>query len=179
MTDTTTTLPLSIPQTECSVTKLLLKSDEHETSLSFQRGTPTINLGGGILLDRDFSGSMDHNELRSFMFDDIGPRGMGGGFLSDIIIYDEADHYDKRMKDIMGPTFVISDHCRPYYEETARESQMFAYKMAHDMPYKDLTWSAPEHKPGETPRGTKPRFIGGQKKSKQQRAAMKARRKQR
>lgn len=125
---------------------------------------------------------MDHNQLRSFLFHDIGPRGMGGmggGFSPDIIIYDEADHYDKRMKDIMGPTFVISDHCRPFYEETMRGSEMFAYKMKHDMPYKDCTWSAPAHKPGETPRGTKPSHIGGKKKSKQQRAVLKARRKQR
>lgn len=146
-------------------------------SLNCEPDTLTTNWRGVVLDPGDMSGRMDHNQLRSFMFDDIGPRGMGGGFSPDIIIYDEADHYDKRMKDIMGPTFVISDHCRPFYEETMRGSEM--YKMTHDVPYKDLTWSVLAHKPGETPRGTKPAFIGGKKKSKQQRAVLKARRKQR
>lgn len=109
---------------------------------------------------------MDHNQLRSFLCHDIGPRGMGGGFSPDIIIFDEADRYDKRMKDIVGPTFVISDHCRPYYEET--------YSVRHD-----LMCKKPTYKAGETPRGTKPSFIGGIKKTKQQRAVTKARRKQR
>lgn len=160
------------------------KSDAIETQSNSPQDTPTINLGGEpldfifiqgqpvvTLTHRDMSGSLSPDE---FIMMDIGMRGQ-----PDIIIHDEAHHYDQRMKGIMGPGFVISDHCRPYYEETARESQMFAYKMAHDMPYKDLTWSAPAHKPGEAPRGTKPAFIGGKKKTKQQRAALKARRKQR
>lgn len=198
MTDTTTTLPLSIPQTEHSVIKHWPSDAEAEIQLSCPRVTQTINWLGGLPKQRDFdgwidgngkahvvyppddmSGSISRDDYLTFAFTNLGPRGMGGGFSPDIIILDEADHYDKRMKDIMGPTFVISDHCRPYYEETAQASQMFAYKMAHDIPYEKHLWMPPAHKPGETPRGTKPRFIGGQKKSKQQRAAMKARRKQR
>ena len=176
MTDTTTTLPLSIPQTEHSVIKHWPNGDELETLLNSPHATLTTNWPGVLLDPGDMSGRLDHNQL-SFILDNVGPRGMGGGFSPDIIIYDEAHHYDKRVKDIMGPTFVISDYCRPYYEEVIQGSDV--YKMTHDLPYKDMAWSAPAHKPGETPRGTKPRFIGGQKKTKQQRAALKARRKQR
>jgi len=125
----------------------------------------------------DMSGRVDLDQLRFFHSDDVGPRGMGGGFGADLIFFDEAHHYDERIKNYMGPTFVISDHCRPFYEETMRGNE--TYKMTHDVPYKDIAWSAPTHKPGETPRGTKPSYIGGKKKSKQQRAAAKARRKQR
>lgn len=170
MTDTTSTLPLTIPQTEHSVIKHWQNAVEAETSLSCEPDTLTTNWRGVVLDPGDMSGRLDHNQL-SFVLDNVGPRGMGGGFSPDIFIFDEAHHYDKRMKDIMGPSFVISDHCRPFFEET--------YKMSHNMPVKDWSYMAPSHKPGETPRGTKPSVIGGKKKSKQQRAAMKARRKQR
>lgn len=179
----------SIPQTEHSVTKHSLNDVEAETSLSSLRAIPIINWGGEPLKHEDFdcmgwaggpmvvvppddmSGSISREQFLTFGFTNLGPRGMGGGFSPDIIIYDEAHHYDKRMKNIMGPGFIISDHCRPFFEET--------YKMSHHMPVKEWSFQAPAHKPGETPRGTKPSFIGGKKKSKQQRAAAKARRKQR
>lgn len=95
-----------------------------------------------------------------------------------IIIWDEVAQYDKLLKAHLGPNFVFSDNCRPYYEETARESRMFELKMQQDMPVKYVDYGPP-HKPGETPRGTKPSWVGGVKKTKQQRAAIKARRKQR
>ena len=95
-----------------------------------------------------------------------------------VIIWDEAAQYDKLLKAHLGPTIVISDHWRPFYEETARESRMFEMKMRHDIPVKCVDYELP-HKPGETPRGTKPSWVGGVKKTKQQRAAIKARRKQR
>lgn len=183
----------SIPQTEHSVTKLSPNGDELETLSNCPRATQIINWLGGLPKQRDFdgwiggdgkphivyppddmSGSISQDEYLTFEFTNAGPRGMA----PDVIIWDEAHHYDDKLKTYLGPGFVISDHCRPYYEETARESQMFAYKMAHDIPVKEWSYQAPAHKPGETPRGTKPRFIGGKKKSKQQRAALKARRKQ-
>lgn len=180
----------TIPQTEHSVIKHSPNVDGREMLSSCLRAIPTINWGGELPEQRNFdgwvggdgkvhvvyppddmSGSISQDEYLTLDFTNLGPRGMGGGFSPDIIIYDEAHHYDKRMKDIMGPSFVISDHCRPFFEET--------YKMSHNMPVKDWSYMAPSHKPGETPRGTKPSFIGGKKKSKQQRAAAKARRKQR
>lgn len=63
------------------------------------------------------------------------------------------------------------------YEDQIQGTQMFI-KMRHDMPVKCVDYDPP-HKPGETPRGTKPSWVGGMKKTKQQRAAIKARRKQR
>lgn len=179
MTDTTTTLPLSIPQTEHSVIKHWRNAVAAEMSLNCEPDTLTTNWRGVVLDPGDMSGRVDLDLLRFFNASDIGPRGMGGGFSLDFFILDEADHYDKALRAHSELTFGVGSCMIPYYEETARESQMFAYKMAHDMPYKDLTWSAPAHKPGEAPRGTKPAFIGGKKKTKQQRAALKARRKQR
>lgn len=123
------------------------------------------------ILDRDFSGSMGQRDLK-LLAEKMGEMPDG------VIIWDEAIQYDKLLKAHLGPTFVISDHCRPFYEETARESRMFELKMQHDMPVKCVDYDPP-HKPGETPRGTKPSWVGGVKKTKQQRAAIKARRKQR
>lgn len=173
-------------------------------SSSFQRDTPTINLGGGILLDRDFSGSMDFDELSAAAlmtltnFDDIGPRGTG---MRDFIFYEPdqtfigprqpyllfsdevagAD-YRKALDNIMGNGFSHAGWSnRPDLQFFFDEAYHMAdsYEQCHNMPYKDLQWQAPAHKPGETPRGTKPSYIGGQKKTKQQRWALKARRKQR
>ncbi|MNK75751.1 hypothetical protein D3C87_953010 [compost metagenome] len=96
-----------------------------------------------------------------------------------IIIWDEAHQYDKALKAHLGPHAEFTESCRPYYEEVLRGNEMFNQKMFMDIPTKCVDWQAPAHKPGETPRGTKPRTIGGIKKTKQQRAATKARRKQR
>lgn len=93
-----------------------------------------------------------------------------------IIIWDEAHQFDKALKAHLGPHAEFTESCRPYYEEVLRGNDM--YKMTMDIESKHY-YQAPAHKPGETPRGTKPSFIGGIKKTKQQRAATKARRKQR
>lgn len=127
------------------------------------------------LLDRDFSGSMSRDEvmLLTHKLDGYVPR------TPDVFIVDEAHQFDRQLKAHLGPDFVFSDNCRPYYEETMRESEMFNQKMFMEIPTKCGDWQLPAHKPGETPRGTKPAYIGGTKKTKQQRAAIKARRKQR
>lgn len=164
------------------------KSDVIETQLNSQHDTPTINLGGEpldficipgapvvVLSHRDMSGSLTHEEFTTLNFTNLGPR----GHQPDIIIWDEAHQFDRQLKAHLGPDFVFSDNCRPYYEETLRESEMFNQKMFMDIPTKCVNWQLPAHKPGETPRGTKPAYIGGTKKTKQQRAAIKARRKQR
>lgn len=159
------------------------KSDVIETQLNSQHDTQTINLGGEpldficipgapvvVLSHRDMSGSISHDE---FITMDLGMRGQ-----PDIIIWDEAHQFDRQLKAHLGPDFVFSDNCRPYYEEVLRGNEMFNQKMLMDIPTKCVE-EGPAHKPGETPRGTKPRYIGGTKKTKQQRAAIKARRKQR
>lgn len=207
MTDTTTTLPLSIPQTEHSVIKHWPSEAEAEIQLSCPRVTQTINWLGGLPKQRDFdcmgwaggpmvvlpqndmSGSMSPDDFltinslsefgdRDFIFYQpnpsfVGPRQPYALFTDKV---DGVD-YQKALDTIMGAGFSHAGWSnRPDLQFFFDEAYHMAdsYSMCHD-----LTWSAPAHKPGETPRGTKPSFIGGIKKSKQQRAAMKARRKQR
>jgi hypothetical protein len=126
------------------------------------------------ILDRDYSG-LHRGDLAliTSKMDGYVPR------TADVIIIDEADHYDRLLKAHLGPDIVISDNCRPYYEETMRGNEMFI-KMHKDMPQKE--WDIRDldlHPKGETPRGTTPGWIGGTKKTKQQRKVIKARRKQR
>ena len=55
-------------------------------------------------------------------------------------------------------------------------------ELHYSLPHAVQEWTVNDldfHYKGETPRGTSPSFIGGVKKTKQQRAAIKARRKQR
>lgn len=125
-----------------------------------------------------------------------------------LIIFDEAHHeeefepgkYRRLLDEHLGANFAkgMSDldihevwkQARYQLAQPDYGKEVFirdSYKMRHDsgmflfgdtMSY----WkppAKPQHKPGEQPRGTKPLKIGGIKKSKQQRAAIKARRKQR
>lgn len=148
--------------------------------MSFLRDTQTINLGGELLdivnLDRSGLGRdvifLSHAPMITDKLDGADMRHLQPS----IIIWDEAHQFDRALKAHLGPHAEFTENCRPYFEETMRGSDM--YKMTMDIESKHY-YQAPAHKPGETPRGTKPSFIGGIKKTKQQRAAMKARRKQR
>lgn len=164
---------LSIPKTEHSV----IAHQQVEDDLNLLNSLHDIqitNPGGAFLLDRDYSGSLDLDAV-TIAVDKLSAA-------ASIIFFDDGVDYAKTLEKHLGrgfshPGFSNRPDLMFYFDEANHFAE--SYKIRHDMPYKELQWMPPAHKPGETPRGTKPSFTSGKKKSKQQRAALKARRKQR